>query len=244
MIVTAPDSPSERATHWVLFTQTDHAGLAADILGLMPRLADHPLRDELLRATREHDNGWAESDSAPRVDAQGLPCDFRSMPSLARLDLWQRGVQRHLTADPPVALLILRHALRLHRGDADPPWAEALRSWTALEYELRQDLLLDEELVDETYRHLELADSISLAACGALDQASVAGARITRLPRSEVEDPELFAAVRLEPFPLAGSTTFRISGRRIPRRPYSDTVDLGSATATARWERFRITLTA
>lgn len=237
MIVTTPDRSTDKKDQWVLITQTDHAGLAADILRLMPGLADHPLRAELIRAAREHDNGWAEADSAPRVDARGRPHDFRSMPSAERLELWRRGAARHLKEDPAVALLILHHALHLHRNPPDEQWLETLDVWRDQDETLRRDLLLDEALVNETYRHLQLADNISLAACGALDATSSGDTRITR---RDTESSDHFTVVRVDPFPLAGATTFRVSGRRIPRRAYENSTSLAMATAKARWERFHI----
>jgi hypothetical protein len=41
--------------------------------------------------------------------------------------------------------------------------------------------------------------------------------------------------LEIEPFPLAGATTFEIPGRRIPDRPYGGEADLARALGTARW---------
>ena len=64
IVTTAP--PGSR-----LVTQSDHARLAADLLRLfrLPELLEHPRRELLLRAIAEHDNGWWETDAAPRLDA-------------------------------------------------------------------------------------------------------------------------------------------------------------------------------
>ena len=77
MIVTRTPSGSR------LVTQADHARLAGDILRLvrLPELVEHPRRELLLRAVREHDNGWWEADSAPRLAASGSTAlDFRDFP--------------------------------------------------------------------------------------------------------------------------------------------------------------------
>lgn len=235
MIVTSLDSTD--GGDWVLITQSDHARLAGEILGLFPALAEHPLRQELLRATREHDNGWAEADSAPRVDGDGRPHDFKTLPGDERLRLWRRGIERHRAQDPAVALLILRHALNLHRRARGPAWTEALREWRELEAELRELCLLDDELVAETYGWLDLADSISLVACRGLRASQADPFRIEAVGP---ESPDLFSTVRITPFPLAGATTFRVTARRIPRRAYRNDTELALAAAGARWQRLQV----
>src|SRR6187401_2294836 len=85
---------SGSARHLVI-TQPDHARFSAELLSLWRALADHPRREELLFAVREHDNGWRETDAAPHWDAeQGRPHDFLSLPRTERIELWQRGTAR------------------------------------------------------------------------------------------------------------------------------------------------------
>ncbi len=47
-------------------------------------------------------------------------------------------------------------------------------------------------------------------------------------------------AIALDPFPLAGATTFRVPCRRIPVRAYRGDADLGGELATARWEEMTV----
>jgi hypothetical protein len=42
--------------------------------------------------------------------------------------------------------------------------------------------------------------------------------------------------IGLDPFPLAGATTFWVACRRIPARAYRGDADLGGELAAARWE--------
>ena len=46
--------------------------------------------------------------------------------------------------------------------------------------------------------------------------------------------------LHLEPFPLAGATSFEIPVRDIPAGPYLRDTELGSELARARWNRFRV----
>lgn len=212
-------------------TQVDHAALAAEVLALWRRdgLPDHPRRDVLLRATREHDNGWQEIDAAPLVDtASGAPHDFLTLPSAERDELWERGTQRHQEHDPYVALLIATHAIRLHedrRHEAN--WAAFLERMEARQLELAALVSVDEATVDADYRMLALADILSLAVCGAW-RANFHRAGYTGQMES--------GTLRLEPFPFAGATTFQLNCRWIPQRRYYGDADLGVELATARWQ--------
>ena len=118
MIVTHESGAAE------FVTQSDHAHNAGEILSLfrLPQLVEHPRRDRLLRAVREHDNGWQEIDAAPALDARtGGPLGFRDVSDAQRREIWTRGSERWRTDDPYVALLINSHAIQLHldrSGDA------------------------------------------------------------------------------------------------------------------------------
>jgi hypothetical protein len=218
-------------------TQNDHAALAAEILALWRHdgLPDCPRRDALLRATREHDNGWQEIDAAPLVDrSTGAPHDFRSVPGAERLDLWERGACRHLEDDPYVALLITTHAIHLHEDRRrEPEWADFLERMEVRRQELSVDCAVDDALVAADYRWLALADTLSLVICN----------RWIKGFRSAGYSAQLEAeTLLLEPFPLAGATTFRVACRWIPRRRYSSDTDLGVELASARWESATVRL--
>jgi hypothetical protein len=229
----------------LLVTQNDHAALAAELLGSWRAVADIPQRELLLRATRRHDNGWRETDSAPRIDAEGNPQDFRSVPSRERRRLWERGIERYRRSDPECALLVVEHALWLHRDVVADPDLLAL---TETARQLREELTGEDPgrlgLVTELYPWLRLADDLSLRSCmglGAPFQLELPGAQrsLTGTLRSEAhrEDPvhSTLWKLCLDPFPLAGATTFRIRHRRISRRAYRDDADLAVALASARW---------
>ena len=222
-----------------LVTQPDHAHLAGEILSLWRAdgLAASPRRAEVIFAGREHDNGWREADAAPSCDGAGRPVDFVAMPRRRRIEIWERGTARFLEPRPYAALLIVHHARALHRGrrrEAD--WRELLRRMASRERRLRRDLHADGRALAADYRLLDLADTISLAACaGWTGELTLAGMR------GWVEDG---GTVRLTPLPLAGATTFRVACRRIPLRTYRGDADLGGELAAARWEELRIRLAA
>src|SRR5687767_13560839 len=110
----------------LLITQPDHAALAADIMRHWQAdgLPDSPRRALILFAICEHDNGWAEVDAAPIVDASsGRILDFVNAPDVVRRDVWPRGVER-LAAMPYAAALLAQHALHIYRRyHAASEWA-------------------------------------------------------------------------------------------------------------------------
>jgi|GEM_PF-661679 len=271
MIVTdvpPEESPSGEPT-WRIVTQPDHARLAFELLRLWhrPELANHPRREEILFAAREHDNGWRELDAAPLWnaaedragdDAEGVggrPHDFRSMPARHRIDLWLRGTERFSENRPYASLLITLHALALNqRGEEDgnePAISERWDEMIGRLEERRDDLLeetgakLDQALDD--YRFVRFADTASLTALAAwggfeVDVPGPDGAGDLTLggelePARDAAKPP---TLHLTPLPLAGATTFRLPARHLPRRDYGDDVSLAVALATARWGEYRV----
>ncbi|HKI03920.1 MAG TPA: DUF3891 family protein [Thermoanaerobaculia bacterium] len=217
----------------LLVTQTDHAHFSGELLSLWRAggLPAHPRREDLLFAAREHDNGWREADAAPRWNGgRGLPHDFISLSTPERIEIWERGTCRFVHERPYASLLIARHALNLFRGRrndrADEEWAPFIAFLDDLEGSLLEETGVPREELEADYRLIDLADLISLAACNRWrEPAERYGQRV------EPGDGE----VRLDPFPLAGATTFRVPCRRIPRRDYRGDADLGGELASARW---------
>ena len=219
-----------------VITQNDHARLAHDFLSLWTAdgLPEHPLRDHLLLATAEHDNGWREADAAPLTDLDtGWPSDFRSYPETDRRRLWQRGVDRFAETDPLVALLILRHAQRIHRElYSSPAWREFFSTVTARQRSLEETCNTPSAVLDGLYEFMWLADTISLGACGALG--------VTDLDWRGYEFSVSPGQVSVHPFPFAGRSTLRVAYRSLPVRSYSGTTDLGGALANAQWQFRRV----
>jgi hypothetical protein len=219
---------------FLLITQPDHAHLAGEILSLWRAggLPDNPRRDDLLFAAREHDNGWREADAAPRWDAErGRPHDFMTLPARERIEVWERGVCRFAAERPYASLLIARHALNLFGGRrGEEGWDRLLGFLEDFERNLLEETGVEPETLEEDYRWIDLADQVSLAACARWrEPAGRYGVRIVPTPAED-------GAIGLDPFPLAGATTFRVACRRIPARPYRGDADLGGELAAARWE--------
>ena len=203
-----------------LVTQPDHARFAAQLLELWrrPEMREHPRRDALLKAVREHDSG--------------RPYDFRALPGEHRREVWRRGVERYADEEPYLALLAARHSLELHRGRrGQPGWADYLEELEARLPDLLEAADMDEVRLAEGYPWLDLADSLSLTVCLRSPDPVRRGTLTARLRQGELQ---------IDPFPLAGATTFEIPCRRIADRRYRGEADLAAALGAARWERLSL----
>jgi hypothetical protein len=215
-----------------LITQPDHARFSAELLSLWRPLADHPRRQELLFAVREHDNGWRETDAAPHWDREhGRPHDFLSLPRPERIEIWQRGTARFAGERPWAALLIVKHAIRLHQERSGEEWREFRGYLDELYRGLAEATGASEEQAEADYRWLDLADLISLAACNGWREP---------FGRHGVQGRLAGETLHLDPFPLAGATAYRIPCRHIQARPYRGDADLGGELAAARWEELPV----
>jgi len=221
---------------WLLITQPDHARFAGELLRLWrgDGLAEHPRREEIVFAGREHDNGWREADAAPSWDrGRGRPYDFTTQPEAERRELWERGAARFAESRPAGALLVTLHALALLSGRrGDPEWDESLDRLEERRDELVEATGLPLAEAEADYRFVDFADLASLSACSRwsdpFEREWPGGRRRGRFDAAA-------GTVRLDPFPLAGTTTFRVPARRIPRRSYAGDADLGGELAAARW---------
>lgn len=232
---------------WRLITQPDHAHFSGALLRLWrgPELSAHPRRDDIVFAGQEHDNGWRETDAAPRWNAaEEAPHDFLSVPDDVRIEVFLRGTARFAGERPYAALLMTLHALGFSsRRDGDEEWNDFIDR-----LEERRDELVETSGVAlaearRDYCWVQWGDATSLAACagwtdgferevpeeGSGEMGTIAG-RFD--PRSR--------EMQLDPLPLAGSTRFHVPCREIEKRPYAGDADFATALATARWEHFEV----
>ena len=190
-------------------------------------LPGSPIRDVILDATREHDNGWIEPDRAPIVDpATGRLLDFITAPEPVRQGIWPRGVER-LHDTPYAAALVAEHALSVYEHYRDRP------SWTgffASMEEMRDTALAaaaPRTIADlrRDYFFVRMGDLASLAFCNAWREPQ-------KLARYElrIEGREL----RFAPDPFAGARVpVSVRARRLPNRPFASSADAAAAFEAA-----------
>lgn len=154
----------------IAIKQEDHAAFAGFLL---EHWSDHnfahdPERDEIILATREHDNGWHEFDAKPELDENtGLPVSFMTISADQAFAIWQRGSRKFIESDPFVALLITHHAYSLHEQThkRDPDWKSFFTEFAQQRAGLRTQLGLAHPQVERAYSYLRMMDWFSLAYC-------------------------------------------------------------------------------
>ena len=220
----------DSGTKLIVVQQNDHAHLSGEMLSLWVdhELVAHPLRDEIIFAARHHDNGWREEDAVPRLDPDsGRPHTFMTLSAAPRIEIWRRAVARYAQPHPFATALIYQHALALHRrvADHEPYRGLVTELGQSMEAHLERHLI-DAGQVTACYPWIDLTDIASLAACDQFPRpAQAAGHRVT------MRD----GVLHVDPFPLAGTTRFRLACREIDRREYASDQELRSALARAPW---------
>jgi hypothetical protein len=214
----------------LLITQPDHAELSAAIMAAWRAdgFEAHARRDVILRAVRDHDNGWIEEDAATIVGGDGRPVDFVAAPIEVKHRIWPRAVARVGARDRYEAALIAQHALTVHaQHRADDRWG---RFFARMEG--ARDAMLGrpaDEVFVRDYRFVRIGDLLSLVFCnGWTERHDLPGGGRTILKGATLEvSPDPFAGARV---PL------RVSARRIPSRAYLSAAELRFVLADASTE--------
>ena len=209
-----------------LITQPDHAHLARRIMEHSVALTGRPRRDSILHAIGEHDNGWAEADAAPVVDAEsGNVMDFVSAPLRVRHGVWPRGIAR-LADDPWAAALVAQHVLTVYdHYRSDNEWTEFFGELEAARARMLSAAALPlGDLLDD-YVFVRLGDLISLTFCtGWTDEQRFGSSTIQLSAWSVVVTPD----------PFGGATIpFEITARAVRNPPYRSDADLRAACREA-----------
>jgi hypothetical protein len=232
---------TEHDDTWRVVVQTDHAHLAGRLVAAWRAdgVPEHPWREDLVFAAREHDNGWREADAAPRLHPDGdRPHDFMSIPAADRVEIWRRGIRRFARERPYGALLIALHAEWLHEDRKDQevyrPLFEELEQ--AIPW-LVEEASADPDEARADYELIRLADALALAAAMAADGApeEAEGTWAGKTFRGRASGGPDGLRLEIDPFPLAGTTSFPLACRTLPRRPYEGDADLALELAAARW---------
>ncbi|MGE5445606.1 MAG: DUF3891 family protein [Ignavibacteriales bacterium] len=100
---------------WILISQHDHAELSGEIMKYWGNKEFGGLDSEVLFAIGEHDNGWKEWDSSPKVNSVSrYPMNFLEMSSSDQSEIWRRCFKRHSANHPYASALIALHFGKLN----------------------------------------------------------------------------------------------------------------------------------
>jgi len=225
-------------------------------------------------AAGEHDNGWREWELLPGIDPSTFtPYTFMSIPTEEHTVLYQQGIERIVKADHYAGLLASMHAAGLYdRSRATLPgfsakyvksneshivsdFVQRLRlQQLRLKVDLRANAatkaFADERALKANLQRLEALDRLSLYFClGPLDDSTIDAVPVDDNER-EVDwelrpDTKNKELVKLAPYPFRKDPfSFSLMTRRIPKRRYSDNLDLQKTLAQAKYFALNFTLSA
>jgi hypothetical protein len=264
----------DRGDHLLVIRQTDHAVLSGFFVREWGNdLFQRPvLFESLCLAAREHDNGWCEWESAPRLDPKTrLPFTFMSIPTEEHVELYQRGIERLIKVDRYASLLASLHCAGLYdRGRATMPGFSAkyvkstelrfvndfMQRLKLQQMRLKIDLrsnpvtkpLYEDRSIEASARLLEALDRLSLYFClGSIEDATIEGVPF----HSERENVDWLVRplgddrILLAPYPFRrDALPVSILARRVPKRLYANELDFQRTLALAPYYALNFTLRA
>lgn len=213
----------------LVIAQEDHAALSAAIMTEwhLDGLLDHPRRETILLATREHDNGWREEDAVTHVGAGGDPLDFISVAAEVKQRIWPRAATRLGEIAPYAGALVAQHALSLFgQQHTEPAW----RPFLSRMEQLQQGLIARCEpgaagTLAADYRFVQAGDQLSLVFCNGWTAP---------FPRPGGRIVLEGAGLKVSPDPFGGGrVSLRVPARRIEGRAFGSPRELRAALDTA-----------
>lgn len=229
--LTSPDA----GPTWLIVSQVEHARLSATLARgcrlSLPNDARHApvvaeLRQEMLDAIERHDDGWAEWEAKPTLDAQhGRPLSFQEVPAGEAIEVWSRSIESAAGSGPLAASMVAGHFVRLAELSQSPKANPRVERWKHQVQQQRADWLQAWAQPDPASRTpaaaeravdwLQLFDILSLWLCYAWPIATksagreaiswASAGRELPLPTEFVELPRVAPRADL-PFPVGPST--------------------------------------
>jgi uncharacterized protein DUF3891 len=231
---------------WMLISQVDHAHLAGELAASWGAGPFPPLvpRDQLLPAIDHHDDGWAEWERCPQVDAEhGRPIDFLEMQLADSLAIWQRSIDAAAAFGPLAAYVVSGHfSALLRRSNAWQPTTTPPAGATAFLDQQDRDrahwleawqgadpVRNTPEVAEQGLKFLQFFDALSLWLCMAerhepRSMATPGGPELTLTPRTQ--------EVELRPWPWrVPELNVRVAGRAVPVARYESAQALEQAVS-------------
>jgi hypothetical protein len=212
--------PADGVRH--LITQPAHAALAGRIMEHWVSLAAAERRDAILRAVRQHDDGWQEPDAVPQRDPHsGAVLDFMTVGADVKQNVWRRCLAG-LADAPWTAALVAHHAVSVYdRFRSDAAWDEffadmerARDGFLAASGHAMDALVRD-------YVYVRLGDLASLAFCNAWSEPQILGPWTIRLLGER--------HLSIEPNPFVHDVPIALHARALPLTPFPTDEALAAA---------------
>lgn len=244
---------------WVLINQHDHAALSGQIMNYWGNEAFEPPapRDEVLFAIAEHDNGWREWDSSPKLQTQtGYPMNFMEMDFADQKSIWTRSFSRFSEVHPYASALIALHFRVFNQKIIDRNQYDGEAKSLNLEMNKFIAGCLNLEFSNSgspplpkkariDLRLVQVGDIISLALCHGWPSIDIdavplkyAGTAL-RLKLTSIDGKNYI----INPYPFSQDNLgFRIIGRKIVQKQFSSDEELRETLAEANLETLELSI--
>lgn len=236
---------------WILISQHDHAELSGEIMKYWGNKEFGGLDSEVLFAIGEHDNGWKEWDSSPKVNSVSrYPMNFLEMSSSDQSEIWRRCFKRHSANHPYASALIALHFGKLNEKSLNKNSNNGMAR--ALQIEIsdfvsdmlkinisNSDLNSLPKDVQVNLRLVQVADIISLTLCHGwlsigIEDVPVGYNGSTAILNLKSIDGSNYV---MAPYPFSQPLiNLQVEGRRLGQKKFSGDAELREMLAESRRE--------
>lgn len=236
---------------WILISQHDHAELSGEIMKYWGNKEFGGLDSEVLFAIGEHDNGWKEWDSSPKVNSVSrYPMNFLEMSSSDQSEIWRRCFKRHSANHPYASALIALHFGKLNEKSLNKNSNNGMAR--ALQIEIsdfvsdmlkinisNSDLNSLPKDVQVNLRLVQVADIISLTLCHGwlsigIEDVPVSYNGSTAILNLKSIDGSNYV---MAPYPFSQPLiNLQVEGRRLGQKKFSGDAELREMLAESRRE--------
>ena len=226
---------------FTLITQYDHAVLAGRIMerwGNEMFVSPSPFH-EVQFAVREHDCGWKNWDSVPKINPEnGHPANFMEMESSDQTDIWRRCFESYSEEHPYASALIALHFAGFNRKLLNRDRSDGHAKSLDLEISrfVSDKLGIEDSKLSRippevkiNLRLLQVGDVISLALCHGWKSMEISDVPLDYEGNSamlalESEDGFNYT---ISPYPFSDpQLKLKVGARKLGRKSYSDNEDL------------------
>ena len=248
----------ETSNGWIIFTQIDHAELAAEIMKYWGNSVFEKFRpwEEVLFAIGEHDCGWSEWDSNPRVNpANNYPMNFMEMNTRDQHLIWNKCFREHSLKHQYASALIAMHFEKFNcKAISKNPYdGESVKLKNEIDNFITELMvstkgIFESEAVDNAevnLKYLQIGDIISLALCHGWESV-----QINEVPlnyndmKSELNlNSENGTNYLVNPYPFSqDNIEFKIRGKRLDQKYFSSDEELRILIDQTEYEIFNYTI--
>jgi len=244
---------------WILINQHDHARLSGEIMRYWgnEEFAMPDPYEEVLLAIREHDNGWKEWDSFPKVNPLSqYPMNFLEMDSSDQAEIWKRCFKRHSAEHPYASALIALHFGKLNEKSLSKNSNNGIAMTSHIEIidfvsnmlEISISNLDIDSLprdVQVNLRLIQIGDVISLALCHGWFSIEIKDVPLEYNGRSvtlnlKSSDGNNYVVA---PYPFAEPLIrFQVKGRRLGQKRFSKDDELRQKLKESKYETLEFSI--